>query len=122
MTGALALDVAHLFAGGLVLVSVMLLYQERMSGMINIFALHARSGEGKAQVELAQLNYLLPRLRGWGEAMSRLGAGIGISMPSASNLFLIRFRSSRPTSHCFNGIVLIRILITIHQSAKASTP
>src|SRR2546423_11920443 len=38
---SLALDVAHLFAGGLVLVSFMLLYQDRMSGLINIFALHA---------------------------------------------------------------------------------
>lgn len=37
----LALDVAHLFAGGLVLVSFMLLYQDRMSGLVNIFALHA---------------------------------------------------------------------------------
>jgi hydrogenase-4 component E len=41
MTAALALDVAHLFAGGLVLVSVMLLYQDRMTGLINTFALHA---------------------------------------------------------------------------------
>jgi hydrogenase-4 component E len=41
MISALALDVAHLFAGGLVLVSVMLLYQDRMTGLINIFALHA---------------------------------------------------------------------------------
>ena len=37
----LALDVAHLFAGGLVLVSFMLLYQDRMFGLLNIFALHA---------------------------------------------------------------------------------
>ena len=37
----LALDVAHLFAGGLVLVSLMLLYQDRMTGLINTFALHA---------------------------------------------------------------------------------
>jgi hydrogenase-4 component E len=41
MIGPLALDVAHLFAGGLVLVSVMLLYQDRMTGLINTFALHA---------------------------------------------------------------------------------
>ena len=39
--GTLAFDVAHLFAGGLVLVSFMLLYQDRMTGLINIFALHA---------------------------------------------------------------------------------
>ena len=41
MTSALALDIAHLFAGGLVLVSLMLLYQDRMTGLINTFALHA---------------------------------------------------------------------------------
>ncbi len=51
-----------------------------------IFALHARSGEGKLQVELAQLNYLLPRLRGWGEAMSRLGGGIGTRGPGETKL------------------------------------
>jgi hydrogenase-4 component E len=41
MISPLALDIAHLFAGGLVLVSVMLLYQDRMTGLINTFALHA---------------------------------------------------------------------------------
>jgi GTP-binding protein HflX len=50
---------------------------DRTALILDIFALHARSREGKAQVELAQLNYLLPRLRGWGEAMSRMGGGIG---------------------------------------------
>ncbi len=53
---------------------------------------------------------------------TRAGFGVGMSIPSASKVFLIRLRSSRPTSHCFSGIVLIRILITIHQSAKPSTP
>jgi GTP-binding protein HflX len=50
---------------------------DRTALILDIFALHARSREGKAQVELAQLNYLMPRLRGWGEAMSRMGGGIG---------------------------------------------
>jgi GTP-binding protein HflX len=50
---------------------------DRTALILDIFALHARSREGKIQVELAQLNYLLPRLRGWGEAMSRSGGGIG---------------------------------------------
>ena len=50
---------------------------DRTALILDIFALHARSREGKAQVELAQLNYLLPRLRGWGESMSRMGGGIG---------------------------------------------
>ena len=43
---------------------------DRTALILDIFALHARTREGKVQVELAQLNYLLPRLRGWGEAMS----------------------------------------------------
>jgi GTP-binding protein HflX len=50
---------------------------DRTALILDIFALHARSREGKIQVELAQLNYLLPRLRGWGEAMSRVGGGVG---------------------------------------------
>ncbi|HEX6262881.1 MAG TPA: GTPase HflX [Actinomycetota bacterium] len=50
---------------------------DRTALILDIFALHARSREGKLQVELAQLSYLLPRLRGWGEAMSRMGGGIG---------------------------------------------
>jgi GTP-binding protein HflX len=53
---------------------------DRTALILDIFALHASSREGKAQVELAQLNYLLPRLRGWGEAMSRAGGGIGTRM------------------------------------------
>jgi GTP-binding protein HflX len=59
---------------------------DRTALILDIFALHARSGEGKAQVELAQLNYLLPRLRGWGEAMSRLGGGIGTRGPGETQL------------------------------------
>ena len=49
-------------------------------------AARAQSREGKAQVELAQLNYLLPRLRGWGEAMSRLGGGIGTRGPGETKM------------------------------------
>ncbi|MCP2256787.1 GTP-binding protein HflX [Streptoalloteichus tenebrarius] len=48
---------------------------DRTALILDIFAQHARSREGKAQVELAQLQYLLPRLRGWGEAMSRQAGG-----------------------------------------------
>lgn len=45
--------------------------------ILDIFAQHARSREGKAQVELAQYEYMLPRLRGWGETLSRQTGGIG---------------------------------------------
>jgi GTP-binding protein HflX len=50
---------------------------DRTGLILDIFAQHARSAEGKLQVELAQLNYRLPRLRGWGEVLSRMGGGIG---------------------------------------------
>src|SRR6266516_6850939 len=63
---------------------------DRTALILDIFALHARSGEGKLQVELAQLNYLLPRLRGWGEAMSRLGGGIGTRGPGETKLEIDR--------------------------------
>jgi GTPase len=63
---------------------------DRTALILDIFALHARSREGKAQVELAQLNYLLPRLRGWGEAMSRLGGGIGTRGPGETKLEIDR--------------------------------
>ncbi|MDP2012897.1 MAG: GTPase HflX, partial [Actinomycetota bacterium] len=43
--------------------------------ILDIFAQHARSREGKAQVSLAQMQYLLPRLRGWGESLSRQAGG-----------------------------------------------
>src|SRR5690606_6120507 len=48
---------------------------DRTALILDIFAQHARSREGKAQVELAQLEYLLPRLRGWGETLSRQAGG-----------------------------------------------
>ncbi|WP_067968936.1 GTPase HflX [Nocardiopsis trehalosi] len=48
---------------------------DRTALILDIFAQHARSREGKAQVELAQLTYLLPRLRGWGDSLSRQAGG-----------------------------------------------
>ncbi len=50
---------------------------DRTALILDIFAQHAKSREGKAQVELAQLEYFLPRLRGWGESLSRQGGGAG---------------------------------------------
>lgn len=68
---------------------------DRTALILDIFALHARSREGKAQVELAQLNYLMPRLRGWGEAMSRLGGGIGTRGPGETKLEIDRQHINR---------------------------
>jgi GTPase len=71
---------------------------DRTALILDIFALHARSREGKAQVELAQLTYLLPRLRGWGEAMSRLGGGIGTRGPGETKLEVDRQHIKRRIS------------------------
>jgi GTPase len=59
---------------------------DRTEVILDIFAQRARSQAGKLQVELAQLEYMLPRLRGRGQAMSRLGAGIGTRGPGETKL------------------------------------
>lgn len=59
---------------------------DRSMLILDIFALHARSGEGKLQVELAQLKYTVPRLSGHGTELSRLGGGIGTRGPGESKL------------------------------------
>lgn len=72
---------------------------DRTALILDIFAQHASSREGRAQVELAQLEYLLPRLRGWGESMSRqaggraaAGEGIGSRGPGETKIELDRRR------------------------------
>lgn len=73
---------------------------DRTALILDIFAQHAKSREGKAQVELAQLEYLLPRLRGWGDSMSRQaggqvggqGAGMGSRGPGETKIELDRRR------------------------------
>jgi GTP-binding protein HflX len=72
---------------------------DRTALILDIFAQHAKSKEGKAQVELAQLQYLLPRLRGWGESMSRQaggqaagGQGMGSRGPGETKIELDRRR------------------------------
>ena len=59
---------------------------DRSMLILDIFALHATSGEGKLQVELAQLRYSAPRLMGRGTEMSRLGGGIGTRGPGETKL------------------------------------
>ncbi len=59
---------------------------DRTMLILDIFALHAVSGEGKLQVELAQLKYTIPRLSGKGTELSRLGGGIGTRGPGESKL------------------------------------
>ncbi|RPF55913.1 GTPase HflX [Aquisalibacillus elongatus] len=59
---------------------------DRTQLILDIFAMRARTKEGKLQVELAQLEYMLPRLQGQGEALSRLGGGIGTRGPGETKL------------------------------------
>lgn len=59
---------------------------DRTALILDIFAARARSAEGKIQVELAQLKYLLPRLSGQGKSLSRLGGGIGTRGPGETKL------------------------------------
>ena len=59
---------------------------DRPQLIMSIFAQHARTKEAKLQVELAQLEYLLPRLRGWGRALSQLGGGIGTRGPGETQM------------------------------------
>lgn len=72
---------------------------DRTQLILDIFAQRARSNEGKLQVELAQLNYLLPRLVGKGMAMSRLGGGIGTRGPGEKKLEEDRRRITERISH-----------------------
>ena len=67
---------------------------DRSMLILDIFALHATSAEGKIQVELAQLKYTAPRLMGKGKDMSRLGGGIGTRGPGESKLEIDRRRLS----------------------------
>jgi GTP-binding protein HflX len=79
---------------------------DRTALILDIFAQHARSREGKAQVELAQLQYLIPRLRGWGESLSRQAGGragggnggVGLRGPGETKLETDRRRISKRLS------------------------
>ncbi|EKP93924.1 GTPase HflX [Thermaerobacter subterraneus] len=68
---------------------------DRTQLILDIFASRARTREGQLQVELAQLQYLLPRLAGMGEALSRLGGGIGTRGPGETRLEVDRRRIRR---------------------------
>ncbi len=72
---------------------------DRTQLILDIFARHARTSEGKLQVELAQLEYLLPRLTGKGKAMSQLGGGIGTRGPGETKLETDRRQIQRRIDH-----------------------
>lgn len=87
--------------------------------ILDIFAQHAKSREGKAQVSLAQLEYLLPRLRGWGESLSRQaggrvsgGAGIGTRGPGETKLEMDRRRIRTQMSRLRKQIAAMQVART----------
>ena len=99
---------------------------DRTALILDIFAQHAKSREGKAQVELAQLQYLLPRLRGWGEAMSRQaggrvgaqGGGIGSRGPGETKLETDRRRIRTRISKLRREIGLMRTVRVTKRSSR----
>lgn len=98
---------------------------DRTALILDIFAQHARSREGKAQVELAQLRYLLPRLRGWGAALSRQrggrvagGAGIGSRGPGETKLELDRRRIGQRISQLKTDLAGMRRVRETKRSAR----
>ncbi|GEL19005.1 GTPase HflX [Pseudonocardia asaccharolytica] len=97
---------------------------DRTALILDIFAQHARSRDGKAQVELAQLSYLLPRLRGWGEALSRQvggraagGVGIGGRGPGETKIELDRRRIRHRMSKLRREIAAMR---TVRDTQRGS--
>ncbi len=81
---------------------------DRTALILDIFAQRARTMEGKLQVELAQLNYLLPRLTGKGTALSRLGGGIGTRGPGETKLEVDRRRIRKRISHLHRELELVK--------------
>ena len=90
---------------------------DRSMLILDIFALHATSAEGKVQVELAQLKYTAPRLIGKGKDMSRLGGGIGTRGPGESKLEIDRRRLASRISFLQNEL---RELEKNRQTMRAS--
>ncbi|MBM7557575.1 GTPase HflX [Halanaerobacter jeridensis] len=81
---------------------------DRTQLILDIFASHAHTKEGKLQVELAQLEYLLPRLTGKGEELSRLGGGIGTRGPGETKLEIDRRRIRKRIHRLKEKLVKVR--------------
>ena len=91
---------------------------DRTQLILDIFARRARSREGQLQVELAQLNYLLPRLSGHGTLLSRLGAGIGTRGPGEQKLEMDRRRIRRRIQVLTAGIERVRSQRALHRAHR----
>jgi len=95
---------------------------DRTQLILDIFAVHARTREGQLQVELAQLNYLLPRLTGRGEALSRLGGGIGTRGPGEQKLETDRRRIRDRVRKIQDAIETVRRQRTTRRRARQAVP
>ena len=95
---------------------------DRTQLILDIFASRARTREGRLQVELAQLNYLLPRLSGRGVEMSRLGGGIGTRGPGETQLETDRRRIARRIKKIEDDLEGVRTGRALHRRKRSAVP
>lgn len=95
---------------------------DRTQLILDIFARRARTSEGQLQVELAQLNYLLPRLAGRGTQMSRLGGGIGTRGPGETQLETDRRRIGKRIAKLKAEIERVRATRGVQRSQRQAVP
>ena len=95
---------------------------DRTQLILDIFARHARTREGQLQVELAQLEYMLPRLAGRGVEMSQLGGGIGTRGPGETQLETDRRKIYRRIRHVKEQIENVRRIRAQQRQRRESVP
>lgn len=95
---------------------------DRPTVILDIFAQRARTNEGRLQVELAQLEYELPRLRGWGGELSRTAGGIGTRGPGETKLEIDRRRVMRRIATLKKKIKGIARRRTLERAGRATLP
>jgi len=95
---------------------------DRTQLILDIFASRARTREGRLQVELAQLNYMLPRLTGHGVEMSRLGGGIGTRGPGETQLETDRRRIARRIKKIEGDLEGVRVGRALHRRRRSAIP
>ena len=95
---------------------------DRTQLILDIFARHARTREGQLQVELAQLEYMLPRLTGRGKAMSQLGGGIGTRGPGETQLETDRRRIQRRIDQLKRDLEAVRRVRRQQRQRREAVP
>jgi GTPase len=95
---------------------------DRTQLILDIFARRARTAEGRLQVELAQLKYMLPRLSGQGTSLSRLGGGIGTRGPGETKLETDRRRISTRIKKLETDLERVRRGRALHRENRAAVP